>query len=240
MKPMGAESRVAVSHPSSQVVRDVPLEVEVADLLRVGRQSASRPDMQAAVRWAVERARALAEPAGVCRWLSVAGVEGEQLRLETGDILLVGEKADLLAPAREVLVFVDTIGPHLEREVRSLFQEGQSLEGYLLDCAGVLALASVGNYFRRRAEEEAARRGWGVSLSMAPGSLAGWPVSGQRALCALLDLRPIGVTLNENCILSPAKSGSGLVGIGPGYRARRVASPCRFCQIADTCWRRRP
>jgi len=161
------------------VERDIPIEVKVADLLRVSKNPTSRPAIQTAAEWAVERALALAEPAGVFRWIPVAGVEGGRLHLESGASLSVGEKADLLNPAQEVLAFVDTIGPRLQGAVKDCFGEGQALEGYLLDCAGVLALSSVGDYFRLLAEGEASRRGWGVSLFSAPGSLVGWPVAGR-------------------------------------------------------------
>lgn len=221
------------------VVRGIPLEISLDELLRVSGDAASQPAIRAAAEWAIARALELAEPAGVYRWVPVSHLEGSALVLEGGHTLHIGEKADLLRPAREVLVFAETIGPRLEEAVRACFRESRALEGYLLDCAGVLALACAGDYFRRMAEEEAAQRGWGVSLFTAPGSLVGWPLHGQKELCALLDLGSIGVTLSPSHVLQPGKSASGLIGIGPGFRARRVGSPCRFCQIADTCWRRR-
>ncbi|MGC8838700.1 MAG: hypothetical protein ACP5UM_09825 [Anaerolineae bacterium] len=221
------------------VVRGIPLKISLDELLRVSRDAGSQPAIRAAAEWAIARALELAEPAGVYRWVPVERLEEGVLTLEGGHTLHIGEKADLLQPAREVLAFAETIGPRLEEEVRTCFREGRALEGYFLDCAGVLALSCAGDYFRRMAEEEAARRGWGVSLFTAPGSLVGWPLHGQRELCALLDLEAIGVALSPSCVLQPGKSASGLIGIGPGFGARKVASPCRFCQIADTCWRRR-
>ncbi len=221
------------------VVRGIPLAISLDELLRVSRDAVNQPAIRAAAEWAIARALELAEPAGVYRWVPVERLDGGVLILEGGHALHIGEKADLLQPSQEVLVFAETIGPWLEEEVQACFREGRALEGYLLDCAGVLALACAGNYFRRMAEEEAARRGWGVSLFTAPGSLAGWSLHGQRELCALLDLEAIGVTLSPSCVLQPGKSASGLIGIGPGFRDRKVASPCRFCQIAETCWRRR-
>ncbi|MGQ9584811.1 MAG: hypothetical protein ACUVXG_05370 [Anaerolineae bacterium] len=237
---MEEDQTVPVLTDEIGVARGMPLRVEMEDLLRVSKNAASQPAIRAAAEWAAARAVELAEPAGVYRWVAATGVKGERLHLETGDSLAIGEKAHLLEPAEEVLIFVNTIGPRLEQEVRECFSQGKGLEGYLLDCAGVLALASVREHLRHLAEEEAHRRGWGVSFITAPGSLVGWPVKGQRELCALLDLGAIGVTLNSSNILFPAKSASGLIGIGRGYSARRAEPPCRFCQLAATCWRRRP
>jgi hypothetical protein len=225
--------------PETRTLCDISIAVELGDLLRVSKSQSDRPAFRAAAAWALERMLALARPRAAYRWLATAGIEDDRLLLQGEASLAIGEKVELFLPACEVLVAVSTIGPEVEEEVRTQFGGGASLEGYLLDCAGVLALGCVGDRIRALAEEEAARRGWGVSLRAAPGSLVGWPVRGQRELCALLDLASIGVTLNSSSILHPAKSGSSLIGIGPEYTARRVGSPCRFCNLRATCWRRR-
>jgi hypothetical protein len=78
-----------------------------------------------------------------------------------------------------------------------------------------------------------------VSAALSPGSLVGWPLAGQRELCALLPLTDIGVRLNAHCVLEPHKSASVVIGLGPGYASHEVGSVCRYCSLADTCWRRR-
>ena len=161
--------------------------------------------------------------------------------------LTVGPKAHLLAPAKRLLAAVYTIGPALETRVGELQRAGDLLLSYMLDCAGVMALGLVGERLRRLAEEQAAAAssharsggGWGVSPSLSPGSLVGWPVQGQRELCALLPLADIGVRLNKYCVLEPHKSVSLVIGLGPGYESHEVGSVCRYCALRDTCWRRR-
>ncbi len=81
--------------------------------------------------------------------------------------------------------------------------------------------------------------GWGVSPSLSPGSLVGWPLRGQRELCALLPLADIGVRLNEYCVLEPHKSVSMVIGLGPEYESHEVGSVCDYCALKDSCWRRR-
>jgi len=169
------------------------------------------------------------------------GVAGEQVELAVdGAGLTVGPKSSLLAPAKRLLAAVYTIGPALEA------RGGEPLLSYMLDCAGVMALGMIGQRLRLLAEEQAAAAsshvrggGWGVSPSLSPGSLVGWPLRGQRELCALLPLADIGVRLNQYCVLEPHKSVSMVVGLGPGYESHEVGSVCRYCSLRDTCWRRR-
>ncbi len=219
------------------VLRDIEIHIAIDELLRAQGNAAQRPAVREAARWAIAEAQRLAEPAAVWALLPVHQVDGE--RALVGEAWLrVGPHADLLTPAREALVSVGTIGPALEAEVRRLLQEGSLLEAFMLDSAGVLALAAVGDSLRRLAEDLAAQREWGVSLALAPGSLVGWPVHDQKALCGLLDLAAIGVALNFSQVLVPHKSASRLVGLGPGYTSRQVESACRFCPQRETCWRR--
>lgn len=185
------------------------------------------------------------QPAALYDWFDVCSVEGPQVRLSSSTepdvevLLYLGPKADLLAPAERVLVSVGTIGPALEQRVRDLQAAGENLKAYLLDSAGVVALGAVGEAVRCLAEETAADLGWGVSPSLSPGSLVGWPLQGQRDLCALLPLDSIGVQLNGHSVLTPHKSASALIGLGPGFESTRVGSTCRYCALQKTCWRRR-
>jgi hypothetical protein len=195
---------------------------------------------------AVNMGRELLAPAAVYDEFQVRAVDGERLclvdygsgRQELAE-LAVGPKADLLAPARQVMVSVRTIGPALEQRVHELQTAGEDLLAYMLDAVGVLALGAVGETLRCIAEEQAAELGWGLSPALSPGSLVGWPLAGQRELCALLPLDKIGVQLNNYCVLQPHKSASGLVGLGPDYESHHVGSVCRYCSLADSCWRRR-
>jgi hypothetical protein len=181
----------------------------------------------------------------VYEWFDVRAIEGGEVHISTPgqagleSTLRVGPKADLLEGARRLLVSVGTIGPELERRVHDLQEAGEGLKSYMLDSAGVVGLGAVGEALRCLAEETATREGWGVSAALSPGSLVGWELAGQRALCALLPLDSIGVRLNGYCVLEPHKSFSVVIGVGPGYTSSHVGSVCKFCALKDSCWRRR-
>ncbi len=231
------------------ILRDIPISLTVEQVLeeQKGRRrgGASRSALMAeAAQRAIEQARSLCAPAIIYTELAVQRVDGERVVLDFlnggGErVLQIGPHADLLAPAEKLLAAVCTIGPALEEQAAQLNRQGKPLAAYWLDSVGVMALGQVGKALHCLAEEKAAERGWGVGASLSPGSLVGWPLRGQRALCAFLPLADIGVQLSEHCVLEPHKSTSTVIGLGPEYATHQVGSVCRFCALADSCWRRR-
>ena len=225
------------------IIRDVPITLTPEQIIVGSKDRPVRASLLRDAEQAIALGQTLWQPQAVYDWFEVRAVEGEQVILSssagTESALQVGPKADLLAPARRALASVATIGPALEEKVHELQAAGESLASYMLECAGVVALGSVGEALRRLVEGAAAERGWGVSPSLSPGSLAGWSLRDQRALCALLPLEQIGVHLNGHSVLEPHKSASGLIGLGPGYETTRVGSVCKYCALNKTCWRRR-
>ncbi len=188
--------------------------------------------------------KSLLEPRVVYEWIDVHGQRGEYVLLKspkdnhTVDLRL-GPHADLMGHAKKALVSVTTIGDRLEGYIEHWNSKGDILKAYLADSIGVVALAKAAEAVRTLAETQARCLGWGVSPSLAPGSLVGWPLSGQRQLCSLVPIGQIQVHLTDNGVLRPFKSVSAMIGIGPGYADKRVGSVCRYCTRAETCWRRR-
>ena len=224
-------------------IRDIPISVTAEEVLLaqyLGRRTTFSKPILASARRAVEQALPLLAPAAVYDEFAVQGIEGEDLIVANNDgelRLQVGPKIDLLAPAQRIFVAVDTIGPALEQYVDELQAQREPLDAYMLDSVGVVALGAVGEHLREVVERRAAELGWGVSEALAPGSLVGWPMRGQRELTSLLSLDAIGVILNPSHVLQPHKSATMLVGIGPDYPSSTVGSVCRFCSLSDSCWR---
>jgi hypothetical protein len=230
------------------ILRDIPISLtpdEVVEAQKGRRRRGARnlSAMTADAQRAIETAGPLYAPAVVYAQVAVQEVDAERVVLapQNGQdhVLQVGPHVDLLAPATQLLAAVYTIGPALEERVAQLNQAGEVLAAYWLDTIGVMAVGAVGKALRGLAAEKALERDWGVGVSLSPGSLVGWPMRGQRALCTLLPLADIGVQLSVHCVLSPHKSASTVIGMGPGYEAHEVGSACRFCSLADSCWRRR-
>jgi hypothetical protein len=229
------------------ILRDIPISLTLDQVLEAqkGARRRANATMAKVAQQAIEMAQPLYAPAAGYVELAVQGVQGEHVVLSSQNgrgqehVLKVGPHADLLAPATQLFAAVYTIGPALEERVAQLHQAGETLVAYWLDSVGVMALGAVGETLRRMVEEKAVERGWGVSAGLSPGSLVGWPMQGQRALCALLPLSDVAVRLNDHYVLEPHKSVSVVIGMGPGYESHQVGSVCRFCSLADSCWRRK-
>ncbi len=224
-------------------LRDIPVTLTAEEIIAAPKTRRINPALLRDAEEAIAVGQTLWQPQAIYDWIDVRQVEGERAILSASNgseaVLHIGPKADLLAPAKRVLVSLITIGPSLEQRVSELQNSGEHMKAYLLDSAGVVALGAAGEALRCLVEDTARELGWGVSPSLSPGSLVGWSLRGQRELCALLPLEEIGVRLNEHCVLEPHKSTSGLVGLGPGYELSHVGSVCKFCALQNTCWRRR-
>ncbi len=227
------------------VIRDIPIELAAQDILASPGRKQIRPELLSNAEESIVLGQSLWQPMAVYDRFQVQAVDGEHVHLaplhqkDGATVLRVGPKADLLLEAKEILACVGTIGPALEEQVHELQAAKEGLQSYLLDNAGVLALGAVGEALRCLAEEFATGQGWGVSAALSPGSLVGWPLQGQKELCALLPLDQIGVRLNKHYVLEPHKSFSTLIGLGPGYTSTKVGSVCKYCALKNTCWRRR-
>ena len=225
------------------ILHDIPITLKAEDVIASPNKDQLRPALLRHAEEAISLGQTLWQPACVYDWFDVRSVKGEKATIAgldgTETVLQIGPKADLVAPARRVVVGVVTIGPALEQKVRELQAAGENMMSYLLDSAGVVALGAAGEALRCLAEETAGELGWGVSPSLSPGSLVGWSLRGQHELCGLLPLEQIGVRLTSHAVLEPHKSASGLVGLGPGYDSAQVGSVCKYCALQKTCWRRR-
>lgn len=227
------------------VLTDIQIKINAHGLvLAMHHGRKTPPKLVEQIQEAIEQAQTLLQPQAVYKWVSVLSVIEKEVILAPGGLahdipITIGLHSDLMHKAELALVSVVTIGDQMDKYIRELNKSGLILESYLFDSIGVEALAQAGKAVHRLAETEADSRGWGVGDALAPGSFKGWPIEGQINLCALLPLEQINVKLNNDGVLIPFKSVSGLIGIGPGYQSKKVGSVCRFCEHADTCWRRR-
>ena len=225
--------------------RDIPVQMTAEEVMRAvsrGRRDASW--MAAPAGKAIEQAMRLIDPVVVFDWVTVTAVEAQGVWMApvTGGQplhLRLGPNAGLMDGAAVALASVNSIGGRLDEAVKSLNAQGDVLEGYLLDCVGVVALSKVGDAAARMAEDRAREMGWGVGARLAPGSLVGWDTARQAEICDLLPLEAADIRLTESGLIVPFKSASGLIGVGPGYRETTVGSVCGLCRLKDSCWRRK-
>ncbi len=198
----------------------------------------ARPAVWADWQAALADARALVQPAAIWEAFAIREVRHDRLLLATGTTLGGGPVAAVVAGAAELVIGVCTVGPAISRRASEYQRSGQRLRAMFLDDLGSWAVDQVRQQLCRTIEAEAAARGWRASASLSPGE-SEWPVTEQAALFSLLDARPIGVTLTESLVMSPIKSLSLIIGIGPGPLGVEGAGNCDFCTLRERCAYRR-
>ena len=106
--------------------------------------------------------------------------------------------------------------------------EDDMLKKFYLDVIANVTLTTARRFLEKHLQN---RYGLSGMSFMSPGSLADWPVDQQRPLFALFGNgeTPIGVSLNDSCLMLPAKSVSGIY-----FPTEVHFSNCQLCD-RDKC-----
>ncbi len=174
-------------------------------------------------------------PRAVWRWMP-ATLDSTQdaVRCSTPvpTVLRVGRLVRVqLRGSSAIAAFVVTIGRELEAKARAMMDEGQSLEGYVLDTVGSIAVEAVADVLESRISEVAAEDGFNITNRYSPGYCT-WTTGEQQALFSLFPEDPAGVTLSKSSLMSPIKSVSGIIGLGDDVEHRQYM--CDICTM-ETC-----
>ena len=185
----------------------------------------------------LKKAKELSHPAAYSLKLRVNSIIRNKIKLEKGFILTGRWLAQLLKGAKDVRLFLVTIGDGIEHAATSMMHKGERLEGYILDRIGSFAVESLAedaeNLLRKRYEA----KGKSVSVRVSPG-YCDWPIEEQEIMCRAMDFSRIGVSLTKSFMMVPKKSISGLVGIGPKGHFLNTGSPCSRCKTSGCSYRR--
>jgi len=231
-----------VRSPRPAVLDHVPLRVDRDEVLRFQgyKKGADVPD--AAVRALFDEALALGEsliePRVVYRAEPVTG-QGPDLLEAGGERLNIPDIGRLWGRLEEIGAGLCTVGEALERRVRELWDERELPLAVMLDSVGSAAVESLAEYANDVLCQAALPVGVHVTNRISPG-YAGWDTAEQAALFRLCPGEPIGITLNEACVMTPGKSISFLVGVGPAARVDHYFTQCRRCWMRDCAYRRAP
>lgn len=193
--------------------------------------------LRGAVVECVKLARHLARPAAMSRKFRVTATGGGPLELE-GGIQIAGKSlARAMDGARQAAIFIVTIGDDLESTATMLMDYGEELHGYLLDRIGSFAVESMAESLEGNMRSECMAKGLGVSMRYSPG-YCDTPLCEQKKLDAAVGFSKVGVSLNENLMMLPRKSISGVIGIGPAKLFSKAAKPCDVCDMKECDYKR--
>ena len=183
----------------------------------------------------VERMLAIAaEKATPSCYYSIVEVELLDRGLRIGDVVFETDKiiARLMKGADKVAMFLATAGMGFENWVHELKEQGDYLDMYIADSLGTCIVEQAGDYMERLLEKELGTLKHTNRFS--PG-YCGWHVSEQKKFFSFLPPGICGVTLRESCLMTPIKSISGIIGIGPDVKAKTYS--CNVCEL-EYCYLR--
>lgn len=231
-----------VRSPLPVVFQDVPLRVDRDEVLRFQgyKKGIDVPDgvVLSLFDEALALGERLIEPRVVYRGSGVSG-QGPDSIEAGGERLQIPGIGRLWGPLEHVGAGVCTVGAAIEERVHRLWEERELPLAVMLDSVGSAAAESLAEYANDVLCQAAIAAGIKVTNRISPG-YAGWDTAEQAALFRLCPGGPIGVTLNGSCVMTPGKSISFLVGIGPGARVDHYFTQCRRCWMTDCAYRRAP
>jgi hypothetical protein len=139
--------------------------------------------------------------------------------------------------AESLAVAVCTVGGGIDELIGEHFGRGDFLGGMIADIFASRAVEGVAEKCATLICAEARRHNLSASGHLSPG-YGKWDVSGQRAVFALLDPSPIGVSLNEHCMMQPRKSVSFVIPLLKGELRPEERRHCRGCDFENCGYRR--
>ncbi len=134
--------------------------------------------------------------------------------------------SNIFPNAEQLNLFGGTLGPDLPDMITSSFDSGDYISAYTLNTLASLATDKITSLLEKELSENRKK-----TLAYSPG-YCGWNISGQFALFNALQPDVIGLTLNEEGMMQPTKSVSGVLVTGdddihlfkPGYDF------CEYCR----------
>jgi len=220
----------------------MPLRIDRGEVLRYQGYKPGGQAPVAEVEAILEEAVALGEslmvPRIVYRAVTVSA-QGPDWIEAAGERLHVPAISRLWGPLQAVGACICTVGAAIEDRARDLFAAREFPLAVMLDSVGSAAAESLAEYGNDLLCQAGLPRGLRVTNRISPG-YAGWDTTEQAALFRLCPGAPIGVALNDSCVMTPAKTISFLVGIGPDVLVDHYFTQCRRCWMRDCAYRRAP
>jgi hypothetical protein len=139
----------------------------------------------------------------------------------TGKIVL-----NSLKKSNSIAIFTATCGDKIETWSKELMKKNFPLEALIVDLIGSEFVEAIVEYLHQFLEIKAKESGNKVSNRFSPG-YCNWPVSDQKNLFTLLQGNNCGIILTESSLMTPIKSVSGFIGIGPTLK--KADYSCQVC-----------
>lgn len=182
----------------------------------------------------LEEVKALAAPS--CTFLIEKGnMCNEIVLLDNGAQFGVGKiLGSLLTGSESFALFTATAGEAFHQYQKSFSPQDDILRCFIADVIGTLLVEAIGDRMELFLEQQIPI-GMKHTHRFSPGYCR-WPLTEQKTLFTQLGGNPCGIRLSDVCLMTPEKSISGLIGIGPQVNEKVYG--CRYCDL-ETCYKRK-
>jgi len=196
-----------------KVIKNIPVKIEKEEVLKsLGyyrkKKSVLSPTIDALIEEEIKKAKGLIRGKGIYIILPVESKSKNEIVLK--NISLKGKAiTKAMAKAKEIALFVDTVGPALEAEVNRLYQKDEYTKATILDTIGSVAADEGAEYLNSLIVEKAKKKS---TPRFSPG-YGDWDLSIQKRLLEVAQASKIGVTCNKAFFMIPRKSVSAVIGL---------------------------
>ncbi len=165
-------------------------------------------------------------------------IENDTLALE-GDVKLKSAKlSKTLSNCDSITFFLATIGGQIDDVINTSMRKKRISDAYIYDTIGSAAVEESVEEFQKRMDSTVKGKNKSTTLRFSPG-YCDWHIKEQKKLFNVLKNDLIDVKLNENYLMTPSKSVSGVFGIGEsGVIDKDETNPCRLCGMYKCIARR--
>lgn len=209
------------------------LNIDRAEALRYLGYAGQTPDEQTAALIDSCRAaiREAARPRTVWRQFTLS----DAMQVGGSDFVLQGEDIRAhLAGCDRCILLAATLGPDIERLIAAQ-QVTDMARAVVLDACATTAIEEVCDGLQSRLAAQAAQTGGYLTARFSPG-YGDWPIDSQREFVRLLDTyRKIGLTATADCILTPKKSVTAVIGVADHPVRTGYRKSCAACALRETC-----
>ena len=184
----------------------------------------------------ISSCKAVMSPQGAYIWAEALPEDSkEQIMMEgisfnTGKII-----KKMLSGAEAYAFLIVTAGMGPESRARELMEQGEFLEGYITDLVASTMVDSIADQVQEHIRRMAADQELLISNRYSPGYCS-WDVSEQQKLFSLFPKNCCDITLTDSSLMSPIKSISALLGIGPSVKYQDYT--CEICSMKDCAFRK--
>lgn len=221
-------------------VSDIDITINTDDLLGpLGYKTAADvpPSIMHTITEEVERCRGMIEGKSIHALMEFKHIDGANAIHVNGLTIEDGYLVSLLDGSTAFAIAVCTIGPTIDKFIDGCFGKGDFLTGMIADVIGNRAVENVSHTCARLICMEASELKLSMLPQMSPG-YGKWDTSGQRPLFSMLNPSPIGVSLNEYCMMEPKKSVSFIIPLTDSESHYEEVSPCHGCGFKNCSYRR--